>query len=145
MNIPLILLAIHFVADFVLQTDWMATNKSKRWDALALHVSVYSGAFLLWALWHYGNEPAAVQFAALTWVTHFATDAVTSLVTSRLWFFKRADGIWAQADYAFPKHGQTLVNPWIPEGGNRHWFFVAIGFDQLIHAATLAATWRLFA
>ena len=47
----LALLTTHFVADFVLQSDWMVQNKSKRWGALAAHVSVYTLAFLPLALY----------------------------------------------------------------------------------------------
>lgn len=129
-GLPLALLVAHFLGDFILQTDWMAINKSKRWDALSAHAFVYSMCFLPWG----------ITFALATFASHYATDAVTSRITSKLWFFRMEPGIWEQADYAVPKHGRTLVNPWTPRGGNRHWFFVVIGLDQLIHATTLALT-----
>lgn len=105
MTIPLLLLVVHFVADFLFQTDWMAINKSKQWDALALHCLVYSACFLV-------VTEFPVPFVLVTFATHFTTDAITSRITTRLW----------QAD-------------------QRHWFFVVIGLDQLIHATTLALTW----
>ena len=103
-QIPLILVAIHFLADFVMQTDWMAINKSKSWSALFAHCCVYAAVFLWFG-------PA---FAAITFVTHFATDAITSRITSLLW-----------------------------HKNERHWFFVVIGADQLIHYVTLALTYNL--
>ena len=36
------LLATHWVGDFVLQTNFQASNKNKRLDALSLHVATYS-------------------------------------------------------------------------------------------------------
>jgi hypothetical protein len=83
----------------------MATRKSTSWGALSWHVSVYSACFALWGL----------TFVALTWATHFVTDAVTSRINARLWQTER-----------------------------RHWFFVAVGADQLIHATTLGLTWRFY-
>ena len=53
-----VLLATHWVADFVLQTHWQASNKSKNNVALSRHVLVYTGvlgaaSFTLFALpWH---------------------------------------------------------------------------------------------
>lgn len=115
----LALLTTHFVADFILQSDWMATNKSKRWDALALHVTIYSACFL----------PFGLVFAGVTWALHFVTDAITSRITSRLWFFRY----------------ELMRDAWMPIDGKRHWFFVAIGADQLIHAycLLLCANWLL--
>jgi hypothetical protein len=146
-QIPVLLLAAHFVADFIAQSDWMATNKSKRWDALTLHCGIYAAIVAVVMNWRFfgGGETLGAstlaQWLILTFATHFVTDALTSRATSALWFFKREDGIWAQAEYTQPKHGRTLVNPFSPIKGCRHWFFVMIGFDQLIHAVTLAATW----
>lgn len=80
----LAILGTHFVGDFILQSDWMASNKSKRNSVLALHVGIYSSCFL-WL----GPLYAGVNFLA-----HFATDWITSRWTSRLykakkihWFF----------------------------------------------------------
>lgn len=76
MNQITLLLFIHFVADFILQSDWMAINKSKRWTPLAIHVGVYALPFIPF----FGLKFAAVNLAA-----HFVTDAVTSRASSYLW------------------------------------------------------------
>lgn len=114
--LPLGLVLAHFIGDFLLQSDWMALNKGKNWKALAWHVLVYSACFLPWG-W---------QFAVMTAILHFITDALTSRWTTKLWFFRQA----------FPD-----VNEWFYIPGKRHWFFTVIGFDQLIHMASLALVW----
>lgn len=130
MTIPVLWLAVHFVADFVLQSNWMATNKSKRWDALALHCLVYAACWL-WL---------GIAFALITFVTHFITDAITSRITSRLWFLRMelAGRKWrVVADGVSSEEPAYWVNL---DDGKRHWFFVVIGADQVIHYVTLAAT-----
>ena len=126
MTIPLWLLGIHFIADFLLQTDWMAINKSKRWDALTIHVTVYSLAFALLL---------GPLFGLITFVTHFVTDTVTSRITRRLfpWSPSVSDAR-VYIDYEGDPSGLGLQR-------SRHWFFCAIGLDQLIHYATLALTY----
>lgn len=128
----LFLLTVHFVADFICQSDWMAQHKSKSLRALLAHVTVYTSVFLgvvgyaalVWSM-QSGISISVLTvdvwtFAAVTFVTHLATDAVTSRITSRLWFV-RSDG--------------TI------DTSKRHRFFVVIGFDQLIHAWTLGLSW----
>jgi hypothetical protein len=111
----LLLLSVHFVADFVLQSDWMAQNKSKSWEALAVHVAVYTSCFFPLAMYWWGDSPQTVQFLSITFALHFATDAVTSRINSRLWAAKRVHG-----------------------------FFVGVGADQLSHAYALAfAVWMV--
>jgi hypothetical protein len=145
MSIPISLLIAHFIGDFVLQSDWMATNKSKRFDALILHVGCYIIPFALMTPHWFsaGGEIRALTFLVLTIALHMAQDGVTSQINARLWFFQREVGIWEQASYTMPKHGRTLVNPWTPIDGKRHWFFVAIGADQLLHFVLLAGTLEL--
>ncbi len=104
------LLATHWVGDFVLQTNFQASNKSKRLDALSLHVATYTATLSVAAIVLFGGMAGAI-FAAINGAFHFATDYITSRASSKLW-----------------------------EEQNWHRFFVMIGFDQLIHQATLAST-----
>lgn len=42
-------LTVHAVGDYILQSDWMANGKTKRWFPAIVHASVYSAGFLLFA------------------------------------------------------------------------------------------------
>jgi hypothetical protein len=68
-------LIVHWIADFILQTDKMAQNKSTSWKWLSSHVCVYT-LFLL---------PFGWKFAAINGLSHFVIDAFTSRATSYLW------------------------------------------------------------
>lgn len=126
MIIPLALLAVHFVADFLLQTDKMALRKSSSLKWLTIHVSTYSLCFLFWG----------IKFALLTFILHWLTDFLTSRATSKLWFFTPV-GVHFNA-------GGLRHELYAPVGGNRHWFFVMIGLDQLIHFLSLGVAYKLF-
>ena len=111
-----VLLVAHFVGDFLCQTDWMALNKSKRLDALALHVGVYIGVvafiyFLFLKQILFTDAADGWAFIAVNAVAHFVQDAITSRINARLW-----------------------------QANQRHWFFVGIGADQLLHYVTLFVT-----
>lgn len=127
----LALIVGHFVGDFLLQSDWMALNKSK-WpesqegrDALTVHAAVYAASIGLFTL-----NPFV---ALITFVAHAVTDAITSRWTTKLWFLpmeqvSKSDNLW----YAYP------------DWKKRHWFFVVIGFDQMLHGIQLVLTaWGL--
>lgn len=79
-----ILIWIHFIADFILQTDDIAKAKSTSNKALLIHVVIYS-VLLLWFGW---------LFAIVNLVGHAITDYFTSRTASyfyqndqRHWFF----------------------------------------------------------
>ena len=83
-EIVLLLVWMHFIADFILQSDNMAKNKSKSNKWLGFHVMVYGIPFLLFGPLYYLVNTAA----------HFITDFLTSRVSSKLykenkihWFF----------------------------------------------------------
>jgi hypothetical protein len=83
-SVVIIILALHLLGDFFLQSDWMAVNKSKSYKALAVHCFVYASCFALFGL----------SFFIVTYFTHLVTDGITSRITSRLytagkrhWFF----------------------------------------------------------
>lgn len=109
-------LAVHWVADFVLQTHWQASNKSKRLDALARHVSTYTACLFFTSLFIFlATGFAFLWFTLTNGALHFVTDYFTSRWSSK--FYAKQD--W-------------------------HNFFVVIGFDQLIHQVTLAVTLWVF-
>ena len=76
----LTILTIHYVADFLCQTDWMAVNKSKRADALLAHVAVYTGVFMLLLGPSFG-----VSYALLNGLLHLVTDFITSRASAAAW------------------------------------------------------------
>lgn len=102
-----VLLVFHWLGDFVFQSDWMATNKSKKLDALIVHSLVYTYTLLLGLnLCLYGMYSIRVLslFALYNGMCHFVVDYVTSRINTKLWCAKMV-----------------------------HYFFVSVGFDQLLH------------
>lgn len=114
MKLFLLILITHWIADFVLQTEWMAKNKSKNWGALLAHTGIYSLVwFAVLAFYEAENLIIALYFAILTLIAHTVTDYFTSRINSKLW-----------------------------DQGKMHYFFVSIGFDQILHYIQLAITYH---
>lgn len=120
---PFFIIVIHFVADFICQTDKMAQNKSKDNWWLSIHVSTYTlVSFVGWTMLFFMQiESLTVpdvllisgKFLAITFITHWMTDYVTSRINARLWKQKK-----------------------------NHWFFVGVGADQVIHYGCLFLTYE---
>ena len=77
------LLAVHWLADFVLQTHWQASNKSKDHWALLYHVNTYTLVLMVASLLLFGVQ--GVAFALVNGALHLITDYFTSRWSSRLW------------------------------------------------------------
>lgn len=89
----LYIIVVHLVADFFMQTKYMAENKSKNWWALSSHVLVYSWATSM--LWILKFDVFQVQYIfGITFICHFITDAVTSRITAWLWSRKHVRLFW---------------------------------------------------
>lgn len=71
----LCILLVHFIADFIVQTDWQAQNKSKSNNALLRHILTYSACMCIFG----------PLFAVINGVLHFFTDFATSRIGSKLW------------------------------------------------------------
>jgi ABC-type maltose transport system permease subunit len=78
----LVIIAVHFFADFTCQGRYLATNKSSNNWVLLTHILVYSlvMGFLLVPL------GIALTYIVLNAILHLCTDYVTSRLTTR--FFK---------------------------------------------------------
>lgn len=111
-KIVLGILLIHWVADFLCQTDYMAQNKSRTMNALLLHTVVYTAVWIAPTVMIIGQN--AGWFLLVTLIAHTVQDYITSRINSKLWADKKV-----------------------------HWFFVSIGFDQLLHYTQLIGTYYL--
>jgi hypothetical protein len=69
------LLTLHFIGDFILQSNYMASNKSKSNLALGLHVLVYGLPLIF----------ISFNFAVVNVIFHFIVDYITSRITFALW------------------------------------------------------------
>jgi len=106
----LFFLFVHWIADFVLQNEKMALNKSTSNYWLGIHVTVYTLATISsWVILFsiVGLHTTLLQYvlAALAiFSMHFITDYITSRITGKYYKAKK-----------------------------NHEFFVTIGFDQWLH------------
>lgn len=115
------ILFFHWVFDFVFQAESWAVNKSKSRIALLKHVSLYSLLWIPVALLILEFPVAlALFFAGVTFILHYLTDFITSLIV--------ADKF---------KKGNTGSN--IPNFGA----FSLIGFDQFLHYVGLFLVYSL--
>lgn len=118
-KIVLVLLFLHWIADFVLQSDTVAKGKSKYTYLLMEHTRLYalalgSGIFILQSFFGYDMGECfvfAIRFGLITWVFHTAQDYFTSKLNAKL----------------YPKHS----------------FWVALGFDQFLHFTQLILTYKI--
>lgn len=72
-----LLVFIHTISDFFLQSDKLATTKSSNNKSLVTHVTLYAIPFLI----------VGLPFAVITWMLHLVTDYCTSRIASS--YFKR--------------------------------------------------------
>lgn len=114
----MVILFVHWIADFVCQSKWMAENKSKNAMALVTHTLVYTAIWFMWLTlpdYHLIPTGQMLTFLWLTWGIHTITDAFTSVVNAELW-----------------QQQKTRA------------FFNVIGFDQLLHYFQLFLCWKLY-
>lgn len=125
LTIIFLIIFVHWVADFVLQTHWQASNKSTNNKALYQHVRNYTltwaFVFFVWIVYSnhvlemdaeaHGQSIKVLLFFPITFVAHFITDYYTSRLNSYLW-----------------------------KKGDIHNFFVSVGFDQVLHYVQLFLT-----
>jgi hypothetical protein len=118
MNIFLIIIVVHFLADFALQTHEQAMGKGEGWNFynkwLYYHVSTYSLIWFIAILALTDSFKEAFIFTSITYISHYITDWFTSRI---------GKPFWSKNDY--------------------HNGFVVVGFDQVLHYVQLYYTFKL--
>ena len=114
----ILLVAAHYVGDFLLQSHSMAINKCRDNAILAKHAGVYAATMTAAMALYYLTDPTAtmsiVAFGIVTFALHFGQDYVTSRMNAEY---------WAAEDYRK--------------------FFLCLGFDQFMHYVLLYLTLRI--
>lgn len=75
----ILILSCHFIGDFVLQSYYMASNKSKSNKALTLHVLAYGIPFYFISMGYVGG----IIWLIINLIFHWITDYITSRITSQ--------------------------------------------------------------
>lgn len=118
MNIFIIIILIHFLADFALQTHDQAIGKGvgMHWFNIDLfkHVLNYSLVWWVFTLGLYGEFWRATGFFIITFLAHYTTDFITSRLSKPLF-----------------------------ESKDFHNGFVVVGADQVAHYLQLYFTFYL--
>lgn len=106
LEIIIIILLAHYIADFRWQTHWQASNKSKNNKALLGHVATYSLGLLIAGCFIFDplDSSSFLIWVIYNLIAHFLLDYVSSRESSRRW----AEQKW-------------------------HDFFETIGGDQFLH------------
>ena len=105
------IIILHWIADFIMQTDKEAQNKSTSFKWLLSHTVRYSVIWMAAGIPIFGVK-YAVLFGVITFITHTLTDFITSKITKYFW-----------------------------EKEKVHNFFIVIGFDQVLHYIQLFLTY----
>lgn len=122
----LLIIFIHWIADFICQDEKWALGKSKNWNDLLSHTITYSLLFAFFMCFLLPiNKPhigvyLPLIFFFITFILHTITDYFTSRIVSRK---------FANKQYGSP----------IPNFGA----FTMIGLDQVLHYTQLFLTYYL--
>lgn len=108
------LLIMHWLFDFVCQSDEMVINKSTSLKWLSIHVGVYSIGLFIFAFF-FLSPLDALSWAIFNAFLHFCVDDNTSKLGAYFW-----------------------------KKDMRRWFFVTVGFDQLFHYFCLFTTYLIW-
>lgn len=131
------LLILHFISDFVLQSRRVAVEKSTRFNVLLEHLGVIGLVFAI------GMAPFTINgmlkpvetlsFAGLNILAH-------GLIDWNIWRIYKKFTAWQIAK----GNREDLLPSDTYEYWKDHYFYLTIGFDQLLHALTLVLLLKLY-
>lgn len=89
----------HYIGDFLVQTNWMASNKSKSIKALGAHIFTYTLCLM----------PFGIFYAVVNGAVHMGIDAITSKLSSKFYKEKNIKAFWAVIGFDQMLHAFTLI------------------------------------
>ena len=95
----LILIWLHFIADFVFQSDKVALNKSRYISILTFHAMFYAVPFVLFG----------AIFAAFNGALHFVVDLFSSRIASHYWSIENRHAFFVTIGLDQAIHVSALV------------------------------------
>lgn len=127
----IVIMFIHWLGDFPMQSDEMAKGKSSSWKYLIQHTSVYSSMFVAFAIFYLGIIPfETYNVDTLTWLRQFCTNVTLfTIVTFTL--------------HTFQDYITSRINKYFWNKGQVHNFFTSVGFDQFLHLSQLLITYQI--
>jgi len=133
------LVFLHFIADFILQSREMGQKKSKELKWWSLHVGIQFLVFLF-GIWIFKGPDYALVFALWNALFHGMVDAVIWNLYGISVFYREYKGnIHPSGSVADEIHKEEYKNKlkknW--KYWEDHLFYTTIGFDQLLHIATI--------
>jgi len=66
-NILVLLIALHFIADFPFQGAWLGVGKATSWELMVYHCLIYAGTFVVFAQFPW-------QLALVLFLSHLIID-----------------------------------------------------------------------
>lgn len=122
----LLIIFIHWYADFLMQDEKWAITKNKSVESLLKHTTMYSFCWLMALLVYFAQHlnfeylGQIMQFVIITFVFHTLTDYFTSKIVSK--------------KFTKGQYGSSIPNI----GG-----FTIIGIDQVLHYIQLFITFQI--
>ena len=123
-NVPLYIILVvifaHWLADFVAQTDKMAIGKSTSLLWLTEHILAYTSVIFVVGI--------------ITVILSDKSNLLPSILIVFCWSMLNGALHWI-IDFFTSK-----INSVLWKNNQRHWFFVSLGFDQVLHYFCLFTT-----
>lgn len=113
----------HLVGDYLIQNDWMATNKKRCWFPCAVHCFLWTSSVLIFTGWILTPGLRGFTILAVLGITHYIQDRTQIIV----WWMR------------LPWKDQTKFTepPMAP------WSLIMV--DNVWHIVTLWAVWKWIA
>jgi len=91
---------LHLIGDYVLQNDWMAQNKVKKWVPALVHATVYSLPFLLlcWSWW---------------WLMLYLTHLVIDRFRLAVYWIKMVNWNWESKNFGYDDAKPAYISLWL--------------------------------